>query len=324
MRYRSIMAAALAALVVGFPIVVKDPYVMHMLNMAGIYALLTLSLNILAGFTGQVSLGHAAFYGIGAYTSAILSVDYHWSPWVGLAMAGVVAAAFGFLLGLPTLRLKGLYLAVATIGFGEIMYLVFVNWIPVTKGPMGITQVPQPAMLGIKLDSYNSYYYLVMAALVVALFLSYRLVNSRVGRALLAIRENETAAEAMGINSTYYKVLAFTLSAGLAGIAGGLYAHEIGFISPESFLNSESIAILTMMVAGGMGNIFGSVLGALVLVVVPEAMRAFGDIRLVIYGAALILMMIFLPGGLAGWFQRLDEYLAARFSRGSTPRAKEV
>ena len=318
------MVAALAALVVAFPMVVKDPYVMHMLNMAGIYALLTLSLNILAGFTGQVSLGHAAFYGIGAYTSAILSVDYHWSPWVGLAMAGVVAAAFGFLLGLPTLRLKGLYLAVATIGFGEIMYLVFVNWIPVTKGPMGITQVPQPAILGIKLDSYNSYYYLVIAALVVALFLSYRLVNSRVGRALLAIRENETAAEAMGINSTYYKVLAFTLSAGLAGIAGGLYAHEIGFISPESFLNSESIAILTMMVAGGMGNIFGSVLGALVLVVVPEAMRAFGDIRLVIYGAALILMMIFLPGGLAGWFQRLDEYLAARFSRGSTPRTKEV
>lgn len=323
MRYRSIMAAALAALVVGFPIVVKDPYVMHMLNMAGIYALLTLSLNILAGFTGQVSLGHAAFYGIGAYTSAILSVDYHWSPWVGLAMAGVVAAAFGFLLGLPTLRLKGLYLAVATIGFGEIMYLVFVNWIPVTKGPMGITQVPQPAMLGIKLDSYNSYYYLVMAALVVALFLSYRLVNSRVGRALLAIRENETAAEAMGINSTYYKVLAFTLSAGLAGIAGGLYAHEIGFISPESFLNSESIAILTMMVAGGIGNIFGSVLGAVVLVVVPEMMRAFGDVRLVIYGAGLILMMIFLPGGLAGLFQRLDEYVTARFARVNS-RMKEV
>ncbi|MEW6244373.1 MAG: branched-chain amino acid ABC transporter permease [Bacillota bacterium] len=308
--YKKYRTVALLLLAYALPVLTRDPYVLHLANMACIFAILTLSLNILTGFTGQFSVGHAAFYGIGAYTSSLLAVKAGAPVWLGFLAAPVVAAIFGILLGLPTLRLRGFYLGVVTLGFGEIMYQVFVNWISLTNGPKGLTGVPAPRIGSIVLDTYGSYYFLSITLLVLTIVIAYRLLYSRVGRALMAIRENETAAEATGINSTYYKVMAFCISASLAGMAGALYAHEIMFVSPESFVNAESVSILSMMVVGGIGSIPGSVVGAITLTLVPEYLRSFGDLRLVVYGLAIVLMVIYSPQGIGGWITRVDQYLS--------------
>lgn len=293
------------------PLFVSDDYILHLANLAGIFAILTLSLNLLTGCTGQFSVGQAAFYGIGAYTSAILTAKLGLPVFVGFIGAGIVTSLFGLLLGLPTARLKGIYLGVATMGFGEIMYQVFVNWEPVTNGAMGITGVPAPQIGPLTFDGYRSYYYIVLIVLIVVTALLYNLINSRVGRAFLAIKENEVAAEAMGIDSTKFKIIAFMCSAFLAGIAGSLYAHEVKFVSPETFVNSESSEILAMMVVGGIGSIPGSILGAAVLVIVPEVLRSVGDFRLVIYGAAVVAIIIFAPQGMGGLVSKIDEILSS-------------
>lgn len=308
--YKKYRVFAIIIIGLALPLFVSDPYALHLANLAGIYSILALSLNLLTGCTGQFSMGQAGFYGIGAYTSAILSAKLGLPIWIGFISAGVVACMFGFVLGLPTLRLKGLYLGVATLGFGEIMYQVFVNWDKVTNGPMGITGVPAPTIGPFVLNNYRSYYYLTFVTLVIITILMQNLINSRMGRALLAIKGNEVAAEAMGINSTRFKVMAFMCSAFMAGIAGSLYAHEIKFISPESFVGSESAAILAMMVVGGIGNIPGSILGATALVVIPEYLRQFGDLRLVLYGIAIVAIVIFAPEGIGGALNRINDYLS--------------
>ncbi|HHY46614.1 MAG TPA: branched-chain amino acid ABC transporter permease [Firmicutes bacterium] len=308
--YSKLKIPVMLVVLYGLPFVTQDPYVMHLANMAMIYSILALSLNVLTGFTGQFSVGHAAFYGIGAYTSGLITVKLGWPIWAGFIAAGVIAGLAGLLLGIPTLRLRGLYLAVATLGFGEIVYQILVNWVSLTNGPKGLTGVPSPTIGPWRLDMYHSYYYLSATALIVVVFLVYRLYYSRVGRAMLAIRENELAAEAMGINSTYYKITAFTISSFFAGIAGALYAHEIMFVSPESFVNAESVSILCMMVVGGVGSIPGSIVGAIALTIIPEYLRAVGDWRLVLYGAVIVLMVTYAPQGLGGWITALDHWLA--------------
>lgn len=308
--YRRTRVIFLLVLAYALPIITKDPYVLHLANMACIYAMLTLSLNVLIGFTGQFSVGHAAFYGIGAYSSALLVTKLGMPIWVGFIAAGVISAMFGLMLGLPTLRLRGFYLGVVTLGFGEIMHQVFVNAIAITNGPKGVTGIPAPSIGPILLNTYGKYYFLSITLLVITIALCYRLLYSRVGRALLAIRENEVAAEATGISSTYYKVMAFSISACIAGVAGALYAHEIMFISPESFVGSESVSVLSMMVVGGVGSIPGSVAGAIALTIVPEYLRQFGDLRLVLYGLAILIMIIYSPRGIGGWIAWVDRMLS--------------
>ncbi len=274
-------------------------YILHLAILAGIYIILTLSLNLIVGYCGQVSLGHAAFYGIGAYASALFSLNWHF-PWPLAALGAlVVTGACGLGLGLPTLRLKEDYLAVVTLGFGVIMDLVFLN-LEITGGPDGLAGIPAPRILGLSFRPPVLYLVLVYGLVALSLALAFRLVNSYHGRALRAIRDHEITAQVMGINTPAYKMAIFTLAAALAGLAGSLYAHYISFINPESFGLHTSILILAMVVLGGMGSIAGSVVGAVVLSLLPELLRQFHGYQDLVYGAILVGLLIWRPQGLLG------------------------
>ena len=280
-------------------------YYMHIFVMSEIYAMLALSLAVIVGFAGQVSLGHAAFYGIGAYTAAICSTRFGWSFWVTFWVAGIVTGIFSFAIGLLVLRLRGHVLAITTAFFGVLVTVVMNNWIPVTNGPMGIPGVPRPAPISLGgmqfvFESRIDYYYLGLFFVAGVLFVLYRIVNSRLGDAMIAIRENEELAKSLGVNAMKSKVFAFTLGGALAGLAGAFYAHYILFISPVTFTINESINILVMVIFGGMSTLFGPILGAVLLTILPEFLRMAGELRLVIYGIALICFIIWLPNGVWG------------------------
>ncbi len=289
----------LAALLV-FPLVVRSEYLLNIAVLAGIYVILTSSLNITNGYTGLFSFGHAAFYGIGAYTAAILATRYGAPFWVTLPLSGIVAGIFGVAIALPTLRLTGIFLALITIGFQEIVYLVILNWISLTRGPMGIPGVPPPSLWGFSFSGNRDYYYLILALDILVLFLLARIVRSRVGRAFVAIREDEVAAQSVGIAVFPTKVLSFVIATVLAGVAGGFFAHHAQFVSADSFRLDETFIILTMLIVGGMGTLVGPVIGAVFLVVLPEASRFLADFRDVIYGLILVGVILFRPQGIAG------------------------
>lgn len=320
--YKASRLWILLLLAILFPQLVENRYFLHVANLSMMFAIMTLSLNILSGWTGLMSVGHIAFYGIGAYTSAILTAKLGVPILVGILAAGLVSALASLLLGLPTMRLRGMYFSVATLAFGEVLYQVFINWTAVTEGTKGIKGVPSPEFLGISFRSYDTYYYLVLIALVIAIILTYNLIHSRPGRAMLSIRENDIAAEAMGVNIIQYKIIAFMVSAFFAGIAGALYAHEVHYVSPETFASSESAAVLAMMVVGGIGSIPGSILGGMALTILPEMLRSFGNVRLVIYGAAVVAIIIFAPGGLGGLIERMDARLTGK-EKGGKRRGHE-
>jgi branched-chain amino acid transport system permease protein len=274
-------------------------YILHLAIMAGIYIILTISLNLIVGYAGQVSLGHAAFYGIGAYTSTLASLS--WGLPFPLALLGaiILSGVCGLALGLPTLRLKEDYLAIVTLGFGVIVDLVLLN-LEITGGPDGIVGIPAPVLFGVNFRGKSLYLILVVLAVLFTLVLTYRLVHSYHGRALRAIRDHEVTAQVMGVNTPAYKIAIFTLAAGLAGLAGSLYAHYITFINPESFGLHTSILVLSMVILGGMGSVVGSILGAVTLTVVPELFRQFHDYQDLAYGALLVVLLIWRPQGLLG------------------------
>ncbi len=275
-------------------------YYLDILNLAVLYALLAIGLNITVGYAGLLDLGYAAFYGIGAYTYALLSTGLGLSFWLGIPLGGVVAAFFGLILGVVTLRLRGDYLAIITLGFVQIMYLCLNNWDSVTQGPNGIMQIGRPALGGFVFRTPMDFYYLMLVFVVLTAVAIHRLMKSQIGRAWIAIREDETAAEAMGIDTTRIKILAFVLGAGIAGVAGVFFAARYTFISPESFTFLESVRILSMVVLGGMGSLPGAILGAFLLTILPEMLRGLANYRMLIFGIALVVMMIFRPQGLLG------------------------
>jgi branched-chain amino acid transport system permease protein len=300
-------------------------------NFALLYVLLALGLNIVVGFAGLLDLGYIAFYAVGAYVYALLAsphLNVHLPFWVILPIGAAIAALFGTVLGAPTLKLRGDYLAIVTLGFGEIVRVVLNNLsrpVNVTNGPQGIARIDsfridgfdfaaRQSFLGLDFSGPIKYYYLLVAMATLVIVVNVRLQNSRIGRAWEAIREDETAARAMGINTTALKLLAFAMGASFGGLAGGMFSAIQGFISPESFVLVESIMVVAMVVLGGMGNIWGVVLGALLLSFVPEVLRwtveplqnaLFGRqlvepevIRMLIFGLALVLIMLFRPAGL--------------------------
>jgi branched-chain amino acid transport system permease protein len=267
--------------------------------LAGIYIILTISINLIIGYAGQVSLGHAAFYGIGAYASALVSLNWNFPFPAAALVAMLVAGICGLALGLPTLRLKEDYLAIVTLGFGVIVDLVFLN-LDITGGPDGLPGIPSPSLFGLSFRQPWLYLVLVIFTLVLVLIITYRLVDSYHGRALRAIRDHEITAQVMGINTPAYKVFIFTLAAALAGLAGSLYAHYITFINPESFGLHTSILILAMVVLGGMGSILGSVLGAVILTILPELLREVHAYQDLVYGALLVALLIWRPEGILG------------------------
>lgn len=265
-----------------------DYYVTGILVLIGINIILATSLNLVNGLTGQFSLGHAGFMAVGAYTSALVSIKLGWPFLVSLLLGAAVAALFGIVIGLPTLRLRGDYLAIATLGFGEIIRVVILN-LPFTGGPRGLPGIPP-----------KTNFFWVEAFAFFTLIVLRNIKRSSYGRALVSIREDEIASEAMGINTTFYKVLAFTIGAAFAGIAGGLFAHFQMFIDPKSFAFSKSIEILVMVVLGGSGSLTGSVVAAAILTILPEALRFAAQYRMVIYALLLIVMMPFRPQGILG------------------------
>jgi branched-chain amino acid transport system permease protein len=275
-------------------------YLVRIATMMALYVVLASSLNLIIGFTGMYSLGHGAFYGIGAYASAILATNLDWPFWVTMPIGGVLTALVGAFLGLATLRLRATFLVFGTLAFGEIVRILIMNWPSLTRGPMGIPGIPPPRLLGFDLDGSFHYYYLILAFASLMVYLIYRLYHSRVGRAWVAIREDEIAASSMGISVFGYKVLAFTISCLIAGLTGAFYAHFITYISADQFGMNESFLILTMVALGGTGSIIGPVIGALILIMISEAFRFLAEYRMVLYGAILILVMVLKPEGLAG------------------------
>ncbi len=290
----------LCALFVALPLVVANTYFLHILISIGFYTVLALSLNLVTGFAGQLSLGHVAFYGIGAYTAALLMLNFGVNFWLASIASAASAALFGFLLGLPTLRLKGDYLAIVTLGFAEIIRLVLVNWAELTRGPMGLPGIPSPELLGYTFSSRISFYYLTLAFVFFTICFMRRLTNSGVGMAMQTVKVDEIAAESIGIYPIKYKLLAFVISAAFAGVAGSFYASYISFISPDTFVYNDSCTILAMVVLGGLGSIPGSIIGAGVLTVIPELLRDLSNYRMLIFGFLMVFMMIFRPTGFWG------------------------
>jgi len=305
--WRLVPAAAVALALLSVPLFIRDPYVMHILIMTAVYMMLAVSVDIIYGYAGQLNLGQAAFYAIGAYTAALLMLRLHVSYWLAMPAAGLAAAVFGVLLGVPTLRLRGLYLGIATMGFSEMIRLILLSWDSFTRGPMGLPGIPSPTIGPIAIESKAGFYYLILAYLLLTIFCVRRLVNSRVGKAWMAIREDETAALAMGIDLAKYKVMAFTLGAFFAGVAGSFFAVYISFIAPDSFKMMESYLIFAMPAIGGMGTTLGPLLGAVIIYVLPEVTRAFAEYRMLWVGALLALVMIINPRGILGGLEPLIE-----------------
>ncbi len=276
-------------------------YQVSIMITALLYVMLGLGLNVVVGMAGLLDLGYVAFYAVGAYSYALLNLHFGIGFWTALPIGGLLAAFFGILLGFPVLRLRGDYLAIVTLGFGEIIRLVLENWTEFSQGPSGISGIPRPGFFGLKmtLDQSVTYlYYLILLMVALTVFATSRLRNSRLGRAWAALREDETACRAMGIDKTRIKLAAFASGAFWAGMAGVLFAAKTTFVNPASFTFMESAVILCIVVLGGMGSIPGVIIAALTLILLPEYLRALADYRMLAFGAALVLMMIFRPSGL--------------------------
>jgi branched-chain amino acid transport system permease protein len=301
---RSILAnlpyLVIVAILAVIPAVVTNRYYIQVLIFIGIYIILALSLNLLNGYVGLLSIGHAAFYGIGAYASAKLVMVVGLPFPLAMLGAGAVAGIFGYVIAKTTLRLSGIYMTLATLGFNMIFFLVLQNWMSFTNGPLGIMDIPPPSILGYVIETRIQYYYLIFVLVLVTIGSMHRLMTCRFGRALVGIRENELAAETMGVNTTRYKIQAFVLAAFYAGIAGSYYAHFIKYISPDSFYIYESFILLAMLAFGGQGNLIGPVVGAAVLIIIPELFRFLQEYRMLVYGGVLIIMMLVRRQGLLG------------------------
>ena len=286
------------------PRFVTNLYYLHVINLAGIYSLVTIGINLLTGYTGQVSMGHAGFFAVGTYVSALLAMNFGF-PWIlGCVAAAAFASACGFVIAVPAMKLAGSYLVLATVGFGEIVRLILLNWTPVTKGAAGLVGIPLPRIAGMQIMSEQEFFYLILAFLILGTYVAYRMAASKIGRTFMAIREDELAARAMGVPINRYKIAAFMISAGYAGAAGAIYGSFSGVASPDNFTFDDSVAFLCMSVIGGNRTVGGALVGTVTLVVLNELLRAFQAYRLIVYGLILILTVIYMPQGLADLFFR--------------------
>jgi branched-chain amino acid transport system permease protein len=304
-----LFALAVAALT-GF---MEHDYYFTLLNFVGIYTLLVVGLNLLLGYAGQISLGHAAFFGLGAYTSGILTATYGVNPWLALLAGLVVSGTAAYLIGIPALKLRGYYLAMATLGFGIIIYIILNQAHDLTGGPSGLSGIPSLALAGFTFNTPRRLFLLIWIIVGIILWISANLVNSRTGRAIRALHDSEAGAESLGVDTFRLKLKIFVWSALYASLAGSLYAYTLNFIAPASFGFMFSIKLVTMVVLGGMASIWGSLLGAGVLTMLPEVLTVFQDFEVVIFGLILIVVMIFLPRGLVRGI--MDLYELRRFKR---------
>lgn len=289
-RNLGILAAIVVFLV--FPLVCKSEYVLRVVIMCFIYSLLASSLNLISGVTGQISMGHAGFYAIGAYTSALLAMRLGWPVWAGLIAAAVLSALAGLLIAWPAMRLSGGYLAIITLGFAEVIRLMIINFVGLTNGNMGLIGIVNPVFFGISIDTNKKYYYYAFIVVLLVLLLFANLIASKFGRNLKAIKYDEIAAEVSGVHVHRTKVIAFMISTACAGIAGSLYAHLVMYIDPKAFTTDLSTSVLGMVVLGGMGNQVGVLVSSFVLTILPEVLRGFDRYRMLLYGVLLVVAML--------------------------------
>ncbi len=304
----ALIVIGIAAL--AFPFVFSF-YQTNIMITALIYVMLGLGLNIVVGLAGLLDLGYVAFYAVGAYSYALLNYHFGLGFWTALGISGGLAAMFGILLGFPVLRLRGDYLAIVTLGFGEIIRLILENWNAFSFGPSGIANIPRPGLFGIDLDIEQStiyIYFLMIAMTLFTILVVNRLQNSRIGRAWIALREDEVACQSMGIDKRKTKLMAFALGATWAGFAGVVFAAKTTFINPASFTIWESINVLCVVVLGGMGSIVGVIVGAFVLILLPEYLRFLSEYRMLAFGMVLVMMMVFRPGGIVETVRRTYQY----------------
>jgi branched-chain amino acid transport system permease protein len=317
-RQQRLLLGLLFVLVVVFPFLIEGSRWLTLFTIVFIYVVLASGLNIVVGFTGLLDLGYVAFYAIGGYFTAVVTVQLvrnvwgveldsvWWLTWVNIFLGGIVAAIAGAVLGYPTLRLRGDYLAIMTLGFHEIIRIVANNWVGLTRGPSGISGIPKPSFFGFDFNSATRFYYLALALAILSLFVISRMVRSRIGRAWTAIREDEVAAESMGIHTSRYKLLAYAAGGFFAGTMGAFLGHYLNFIHPSNFKLMESITVLSLVVLGGMGNIAGPALGAAIWITLLEWLRDFQfiqdhpEVRGMAMGLVLVTLMVFRPQGLLG------------------------
>ena len=306
--------------VLAFPFVFSL-YQTNIMITALIYVITGLGLNIVVGLAGLLDLGYVAFYAVGAYSYALLNYHFGLGFWAALPVGAGLGLIFGILLGFPVLRLKGDYLAIVTLGFGEIIRLVLENWNEFSFGPSGIANIPRPGLFGIEMSLQQAtiYLYFVMIFLALAtIFVVRRLQDARIGRAWIALREDEVACQAMGIDKTRTKLSAFAMGATWAGMAGVVFAAKTTFINPASFTLWESIIILCVVVLGGMGSVIGVIFGALTLILLPEYLRVFSEYRLLVFGAVLVVMMVFRPGGIVSQVRRTYQFKSKANDKATT------
>jgi branched-chain amino acid transport system permease protein len=315
--------ALLLAAAIAFPLVVPNSYFLTVMTLAFIYGIATLGLNLLTGYTGQLNLAHGGFMAIGAYTVGILTVDHQLPFWLAFALSGLVCMAFGYVVGVVSLRLKGHYFSIFTMCVGYIIYLLIEKWEGLTHGTVGLIGIPVPAAIGpITFDSVPAQYYLVLTFLVIAMFIMHRIVSSLLGRSFLAVRNSDALAEALGINLMRTKVLSFVLSVGFAGYAGALYAGQVRFLGPDIARTDVTFDMVMAMLVGGTGTLLGPLLGSVLVPWVTQTLQFLQDYRMLVFGPVLILLIIFFPDGIVGSYLKKQARRAAAARRGQHAAAR--
>jgi len=302
MNRNRILPALVILAFCAYPWVMTDAYFMHMAILIGIYTLLSISNNLLLGYTGQLSLGHAAFFGVGAYVSSLVFLNLGLPMWVGLCCAPVATGILGYIISKLAFRLRGAYFVIMTIGIAEVLKLVGLNWVELTKGPMGLTDIgtftiPLGALGVIDFSHKTPYYYLILCLVLLCVYVQYSLLHSSFGRAFISIRENENLAESVGINCYKYLVIVVVISCAIAGVSGSLYAHYVSFIDPGVFSFFISVNAVMMVIVGGQGTLVGPIVGAILFTLIPEWLRVFGDARMAVYAVIVIFIVVFMPKG---------------------------
>ena len=298
-----------------FPFLAKNSYQIHILNLVGIYMMLSLGLNIAMGYAGQMNLAMGALWAVGAYTAGMLNSRFGLSLWLTLPCAIVAGGLVGGFVGLPALKVRAHYLSIVTIGLNEVINIILVNETKITGGVDGISKIAKPALFGFKINTEQRYYYLILIAVIATFLIARQILSGRVGRNFRAIRDDYKTAPAMGVNAGFYKLLAFIISGCIAGAAGALYAHWNAYISPDIFEHKTTLFIMTLTMVGGLGNLNGSLIGSFILPVLQEYLRAIQDWQYVVYGLAIMVVVLFVPGGLMQVFTLLKPYVTNVISR---------
>ena len=314
LRHRTgLMVTGLAVLLALTPLYVTNPFSLSLFNIIGLYVIVVLGLNLFTGYAGQISLGHAAFFGLGAYGSAVLTATYQLPPWPTMLLVAGAVALVALVIGVPTLRLHGHYLAMATLGFNYAVHIIFVQWDEVTGGPSGLSGIPALTLGGLSFNTDLKFYYLVWAFALIALTLCLNLVRTGVGRGLAALAQDEVAASCLGVDVRRDKVRVFVLSAVFASVAGSLYAHYFGHVNPDTFSIFKSLDLVIMVVVGGLGSIWGTLFGVSFIVILPYVLEPLEQYFDIIHGLILVLILLFLPQGfITGIWDMVRTYLARR------------